>query len=105
MKVKKKPYEIIISPEAENELNISKEFYDSKQENLGKGFVKEVDNTIDRIAENPEQFLKVKLKQVRKARVNRFPFGIYFAVKDNLINILAVFHYNRNPKKLNKRLK
>jgi hypothetical protein len=105
MKEEKKQYEIIISPEAENELNISKEFYESKQEGLGKDFVGEVDNTINRIAENPEQFPKVKQKQVRKANVNRFPFGIYFAVKDTIINILAVFHYSRNPKKLKKRLK
>jgi len=100
-----KQYEIIISPEAENELNISKEFYESKQEGLSKDFVKEVDKTIDRIVQNPEQFPKVKQKQVRKANVNRFPFGIYFAVKDTIINILAVFNYSRNPKKLKKRLK
>jgi len=105
MKADKKQFEIIISPEAENELNISKEFYESKQEGLGKDFVKEVDKTIDRIAQNPEQFPKVKQKQVRKANVNRFPFGIYFAVKDAIINILAVFNYSRNPKKLKKRLK
>jgi hypothetical protein len=47
MKEDKKQYEIIISPEAENELNISKEFYESKQEGLGKDFVGEVDNTIN----------------------------------------------------------
>ena len=105
MKAKKKQYEIIVSPEAENELTISKEFYESKQESLGKDFVKEVDKTFDRIAENPEQFPKVKQKRVRKASVNRFPFGIYFAVKDTIIYILAVFHYSRNQKKLNKRLK
>ncbi len=105
MKAKKKQHEIIISPEAENELNISKEFYESKQEGLGKDVVKEVDNTIDRIAENPEKFPKVKQKQVRKASVKRFPFGIYFAVKDTIINILSVFHYSRSPKKLKKRLK
>jgi toxin ParE1/3/4 len=105
MKSKKMQYEIIISPEAENELNISKEFYDSKQESLGNDFIKEVDETIVRIDENPEQFPKVKQKQIRKASVNRFPFGICFAVKDGIINILAVFHYSRNPKKLSKRLK
>ncbi|MFN8256254.1 MAG: type II toxin-antitoxin system RelE/ParE family toxin [Bacteroidales bacterium] len=105
MKAEEKQYEIIISPEAEQELNISKEFYESKQAGLGKRFVKEVDNTINRIIENPVQFPKIKQKQVRKANVNRFPFGIYFAVKDSIINILAVFHFSRNPKKIKKRLK
>lgn len=86
-------------------MTISKEFYESKQEILGKDFVKEVDNTFDRIAENPEQFPKIKRLPVRKASLNRFPFGIFFAEKDTIINILAVFHHSRNPKKLNKRLR
>lgn len=102
---KKKLYEIIISPEAEEELMLSKEFYERKREGLGKEFVNEVDSTIIRITDNPEQFPKTKRKSVRKANINRFPFGVYFAVKDILINILAVFHNSRNPKKLRGRLK
>jgi len=104
MKGNKKKYEIIISPEAESELIVSKEFYENKKEGLGKEFVQEIDKTIDKIVENPEQFPKVKRKQVRKANVNRFPFGVYFAVKDTIINILSVFHFSRNPKQLNKRI-
>jgi len=35
-----------------------------------------------------------------EANENSFPFGIYFAVKDTILNILAVFCYSINPKKL-----
>ncbi|OFX47163.1 MAG: hypothetical protein A2046_01670 [Bacteroidetes bacterium GWA2_30_7] len=99
----KKNYQMIISPEAEEELKTSFEFYEQKKTGLGKDLVKEVSKTLDMIVANPEQFPRVKKKQIHKASVNRFPFGVYFAVKDYVINVLGVFHYSRNPKLLNKR--
>lgn len=104
MILKRNQYEIILSPEAEEELISSMEFYEQKMLGLGEDFVLEVDNTFDRIKINPEQFPKIKKKQVRKAWLKRFPFGIYFAVNDTIINILAIFHHSRNPKQLVKRL-
>jgi hypothetical protein len=69
---------------------------------LGEDFVNETEKVFNRIAANPEQFPKVKNKQIRKAKTERFPFGIYFAVKVPFINILAVFHNSRNPWQINK---
>jgi len=37
--------------------------------------------------------------------VKRFPYGIYFFVTDDIINIFAVFHFSRNPKVLKKKVK
>ncbi len=85
--MKKKKYEVIISSEAEKELNDSKEYYNKEKENLGNEFVNAIDSTIQRIVENPEQFSKTR-NQIRKAVVNRFPFNIFFAVQDLIINIL-----------------
>jgi hypothetical protein len=103
--MKRKQYELIISPEAEEELNISKEFYEQRQEGLGSELVKEAENTLNRIVANPKQFPKVKNKQVRKAIVKRFPYGIFFALKEPIINVLSIWNFSRSPKRLNKRLK
>jgi len=100
--MKKKQYELIITPEAEQEITLSKEFYEQKQVSLGVDFIKEVDSVLARIAVNPEHFPIIRKKQVRKANLNRFPFGVYFAVNDVVINILAIFHYSRDPKQVNK---
>jgi hypothetical protein len=98
-----KPYVLIIGPEAEQELSVSKDFYEQKQEFLGDDFIREVDSILDRIAVTPEHFPKIRKKQVRKANLKRFPFGIYYAVDGLVINVLAVFHFSRNPKQVNKR--
>jgi len=98
-----KKYKLILSQEAEKELKISFEFYEERQSGLGNDFVSEVKKTLERIVASPEQFIKLRNRQVRKADVSRFPFGIYFADKDLIINVLAVFHSSRNPRNLRKR--
>jgi len=103
MMEKQKKFQLVISELAEQELNASTDFYNERREGLGNEFLTEIGKTISRITVAPEQFPKIKNKQVRKAHVARFPFGIFFATKGSIINVLAVFHQSRNPNKLSKR--
>jgi hypothetical protein len=97
-------YRLIVGPFAELDLQVAYEWYDLKKEGLGKEFLKEIDFIIDRIRQNPKQFGKIK-KQIRMAVVKRFPFGVFFVQKEDLINIIAVLHFSRNPKILRSRIK
>jgi hypothetical protein len=96
-------YELIVSELAEEEIKASKDFYNEQKAGLGNEFLTELEKIIERITKTPKQFPKIKNKQVRKAHLARFPFSVLFATKGLIINVLAVFHYSRNPKKLNKR--
>ena len=97
-------YEIIISPEAENELLESKSFYEEQKDELGFEFLNEVELTINRLTFNPFQFPSHRIKMVRKAKVDRFPFNIHFAIQGDIIYVLAIFHCSRNQKSLKKRV-
>ena len=98
----KSKYRIIINPFAELDLKASVEFFEFQKPGLENEFIKEVDDVIKRIELNPKMFPKIR-KVARRALLTRFPFGIYYVVKDDLINIFAVFHFSRDPKKLRKR--
>jgi toxin ParE1/3/4 len=84
--------------QAKNESEESKEYYESKRLGLGREFAQEVDKTLQRIEERPEQFPEV-YKTVRKALLDRFPFCIFFRIKEAVIQIIAVFHTSRDPEK------
>jgi toxin ParE1/3/4 len=84
--------------QAKDESEESKEYYESIRPGLGKEFAEEVDFTLQRIQENPEQFPEV-YNSVRKALLNRFPFCIFFRIKETIIQIIAIFHTSRNPDK------
>ena len=94
---------LIINPFAELDLQVAYEWYDLKKEGLGKEFLSEVEITLDRIHQNPQQFKKIK-KQIRMAVVKRFPFGVFYFVKNDVINVFAIFHFSRNPQILKKRI-
>jgi toxin ParE1/3/4 len=100
----KSQYRLIINPFAESDLHSSVEFYELQKTGLGEDFISEVETTLKRIENNPHQFYQVK-RNVRKALLDKFPFGIFFYLKDDLITVFAIFHFSRNPKKLSTRIK
>jgi len=99
-----KIYKLIINPFAEEDLVNSKQYFDEQREGLGNEFVSEVKKTAKRIEQNPNQFPKQNA-QIHKANVDRFPFSIFFYIKDLIINVFAVFHTSRNPTTIKQRYK
>ncbi len=98
-----KKFRLFINKFAEKDLEDSKKYYDEQREGLGTEFLLEVKETITKIEENPYQFQKVE-KEARKASINRFPFGIFYIVKDLIINVFSIFHFSRNPETWKKRI-
>ena len=99
-----KKYRLIINAFAESDLEIASDWYASRREGLDQDFIEEFEKAIQRIQENPRQFAVVRM-QIRMSIVKRFPYGIYFYITDDIINVFAVFHFSRNPKNLKKRFK
>jgi hypothetical protein len=99
-----KQYRIVITSIAENDILIGKNWYNSQHNKLGDEFISEIENKIQVIQSNPYLCSIIK-KDIRKALVKRFPFGIYYFVNSDVINIFAVIHFSRNPKTWKHRLK
>jgi toxin ParE1/3/4 len=89
-------YRLIISHFAESDLQVTKEWYDLQKANLGEDFVYEVDKTLQIVLLNPLQFPKIK-GMIRRALTQKFPFGIFFFVEEDIINVIAIMHCSRNP--------
>jgi plasmid stabilization system protein ParE len=95
-------YELIIRPEAEAELAEAFDWYEEQLRGLGSEFLISVDATVHAITRNPRQFAKIH-KDVRRALLHRFPYGVFFLVEDTRIIVLAFFHAKRNPKRWRER--
>jgi len=96
------PHRIIITAFAEEDLKLAVGWYASQRDGLDIEFIQEIENTIQRIQQNPRQFAYVR-KQIRMSIVKRFPYGVYFFVIGEVINVFAVFHFSRNPRILKHR--
>jgi len=86
----------LFHPEAGNEFNISIDYYEECQKNLGLKFANEVYATIQRILDFPNAW-QILNNNIRRCLTNKFPFGIIYYQKDNEIIILAVMQLNRKP--------
>jgi plasmid stabilization system protein ParE len=77
-------------------------FYEERQPGLGREFDAEPLALFERIKQTPELFQK-ETDVVRKARMPRFKYRIYFTVEGDEIGVLAIWHPSRNPDTLRRR--
>ena len=95
-------YQIIVRPEAEQDLRDAFSWYESHKPGLGFDFKHCVEEVLSRLTRTPYIYPKV-YKQVKRAFIKRFPFGIFYVVEENRVVILAVLHARRNPEYWKKR--
>ncbi|HEY2081900.1 MAG TPA: type II toxin-antitoxin system RelE/ParE family toxin [Verrucomicrobiae bacterium] len=77
-------------------------WYEGRQPGLGKEFEVELEALFERIKRNPELFRK-ESGNVRKARMPRFKYGVYFTIEGDEIGVVAIYHPSRNPNALRRR--
>ena len=73
-------------------------YYDGISIGLGNRFRENVDRRPDETANNPEMF-PLDIPPVRFAKIDRFPYLIFFAVQSEVVRILAIVHGASNPDK------
>ena len=93
---------VIITPEAEQDIQQAYAWYEHKRRGLGEDFELCVESAVETIERYPE-IGKCTYKSVRQYVLNRFPYGVYYVLKAQQIYLLAVFHYKRSPHILRQR--
>ena len=83
-------------PEAEAELNLSIDYYESIEPGLGYDFAIEVYDTIQRVVDFPKAWTILD-GDVRRSLVKRFPYGVLYSEESGGILILAVMNLHRAP--------
>ena len=77
----------------------ARRWYEKQRPGLGRDFEAAIERALFRACSSPRRFREV-VPAIRRVRVQRFPFGIYFRVRGNLLIVLAIFHARRNPDSL-----
>ena len=83
---------------AELDLAEAYAWYEARSEGLGEAFLRAASACFARISSSPESFPEVE-NRVRRARLRRFPYGVYYVVRDDAIDVLAVYHSRRRPRR------
>ena len=81
-----------------SELRQAIEYYEERENGLGASFLSEIENTIDRILQNPNAWNPLS-QRTRRCRTHRFPFGLIYQIRTNEILITSVMDLRRDPSK------
>lgn len=78
-------------------------YYNSKEPGLGSEFAAEVRKAIERVLQFPNAWASVS-NRVRRCQVNRFPYGVFYSLKNDVALVIAVQHNRREPRAWQTRL-
>jgi plasmid stabilization system protein ParE len=90
-------YKIIVKTLAEQDITEAVDWYYTRAAHLTGKFLEEIDNSILILKKNPEHYQK-RYNEVRILFLEKFPFGIYYTIENNVVFIHAVIHTKRDPK-------
>lgn len=91
-------YRLKFSARALREIGGAQEWYELQSPGLGDEFIAAMELQLKRLVQAPLLYAEV-IPDVRRALLPRFPYGLFYTVRGDLIHILAVLHDARNPKR------
>ncbi len=95
--------ELILAPEAEQDLAEASKWYEERRVGLGEEFLSSVEACIHSICRTPSIHPTVH-ENYRRALVRRFPYAVFFEHVGHKVVIYGVFHTARDPAKWRERL-
>lgn len=87
---------IFYALEVADDLDVAREWYESRAAGLGEDFLRMVYVVFNELAEFPEQYEAV-YGPYRRALLRRFPYGVYYVAAKDTLTVYGVFHLSRDP--------
>jgi plasmid stabilization system protein ParE len=95
--------ELILAPEAEQDLSGAFAWYERQRGGLGEEFFSCVDACIEAIRRNPEMYAFIH-EDYRRALVRRFPYAIFYEFSGGRVIVFGIFHTSLDPMKWHNRI-
>ena len=96
---------LIVRPEAEADITEAALWYEDREAGLGLELTSEIGAAIERAIENPLIHLQLRRRpEVRRVLARRFPYRVFFIVRQDVIVIFAVLHAARHDRQWRQRL-
>ena len=96
-------YPITFKPEVYDDIKTAYDWYESQRVGLGEDFLLTLEESYVKITRTPKLYQGI-YKLVRRKLVRRFPYGIFFVIRENTIIVLAILHTKREPQKWQERV-
>ena len=89
--------EVIFRSAAERDIREAREWYEQIGPKFADQFTSAVDQAVSLLAENPLAFQALH-RSVRRVLLHRFPYALFFVIRETKVVVLAVLHQSRDPR-------
>jgi plasmid stabilization system protein ParE len=86
---------LVFHPDVKGEVDEAYRWYEQQRPGLGDDFLEALDEVFARL-EHAAEAHQVIYRDVRQARPRRFPYGVYYRVHPDRVEIIAVQHSRRH---------
>lgn len=86
---------VVLTAEAEADFDTAAD-WDEQQAGLGAEFTDRVRKVLTQIGQTPELHGVIH-QDIRRARVQRFPYLVFYRVRPDRVEVIAVLHGRRDP--------
>jgi toxin ParE1/3/4 len=87
---------LVVRLSVERDLDAATHWYEERQTGLRGRFLQEVQDVLSRIERNPGLY-QVIYRDIRRAPLRHFQYGVYYAQIEDEIHVFAVVHDARHP--------
>ncbi len=94
--------QVILTPAAQLDLAEAIEWYESLQPDLSLGLRLALDATLEADIRHPDVWAIVE-PGVRRGLLRRYPYAIYYRQQPSCIEVIAILHTSRHPRKWQER--
>lgn len=91
-------FRLKFSSRALREIGEAQEWYELQNTGLGEEFIAAMELQLKRLEHAPLLSAEV-IPSVHRPLLPRFPYGLFNAVRGDLVHVLAVLHDARNPRR------
>jgi plasmid stabilization system protein ParE len=86
---------VVLTAEAQVDFDTAADWYE-QQAGIGARFTLRVREALARIGRMPELHAVVR-RDIRRAKVENFPYRIFYRVRPERVEVIAVLHGRRDP--------
>ena len=90
-------YRLKFSGRAVREIGEAFSWYEEQRSGLGAEFESVFELQLKRLEKAPLLYTEI-IPGVRRTLLPRFPYGVFYTVKNDLVHVLAVIHHARHPR-------
>ena len=89
-------YSLFVRKSAKADVRKAARWYELQCPGLGRDFVNQVDTTLNRLTGNLQQY-QVLYREVRRAIIHQFPYGVYYRIEADRIIVFCVTDLRQEP--------